>query len=181
MDIYNIQLIDQRLAHLCSIIPKCKAKSAAAEKHLANLIVTMEIKRIEAINALEKRLGELWKIIPVYKARFHTYEHVLAKQIIDLDLQLNAAKTKQFLSHPPAAHPFKLNSPEMQPLAPLPPALQLFALQPLQINDMAGILTERLRQIPNLYCQPGQPIGVSVRHFHQIKYLPLPNSVADLD
>ena len=40
------------------------------------------------------------------KARCPSYEHVLAKQIIDLDLQLIAAKIKQFSSHPPAAHPF---------------------------------------------------------------------------
>ena len=46
---------------------------------------------------------------------------------------------------------------------------------------MATILTERPRQIPNLYWQPGQPIGVPVSHFCQIKYLPLPNSVPDLD
>ena len=46
---------------------------------------------------------------------------------------------------------------------------------------MAGILTERPRKIPNLYWQPGQPIGVPVSHFRQIKYLPLPNLVPDLD
>ena len=46
---------------------------------------------------------------------------------------------------------------------------------------MAGILTERFRQIPNLYWQPGQPIGVPVSHFSQIKYLPCHNAVLDLD
>ena len=92
----NIQFIDQRLAHLCSLIPQCRAQSAAADKRLADTIITLETKRIEAIHVLEKRLGELRALIPVYNARSHTYEHVLAKHIIDLDLQLIAAKTKQF-------------------------------------------------------------------------------------
>ena len=55
----NIQFIDQRLAYLRSLIPRCKAQSAAAEKRITDLIITMEIKRIQAIHTLEKRLGEL--------------------------------------------------------------------------------------------------------------------------
>ena len=90
----NIQFIDQRLAHLWTLIPQYRAQSAAAEKRLADTIITSEIKRIEAIHALEKKLGELRALIPVYKARHPTNEHVLAKQIINLDLQLIAAKTK---------------------------------------------------------------------------------------
>ena len=46
---------------------------------------------------------------------------------------------------------------------------------------MPGILTERPRQIPNLYWIPGQPIGDPVSHFRQITYLPVLNSVPDLD
>ena len=46
---------------------------------------------------------------------------------------------------------------------------------------MAGILTKRLRQIPTLYLQPGEPIGVSVSNFRHIKYLPLLNALPDLD
>ena len=73
MDNNNIQFIDQRLAHLRSLIPQCKAQSAAAEKRLADTIITLEITRIEAILALENRLGELRALIPVYKARcLHT-------------------------------------------------------------------------------------------------------------
>ena len=166
----NIQIIDQRLAHLRSIIPQCRAQSET-EKRLADTIITLEIKRIEAIHALEKRLGELRALILVYKARCPTYEHVLAKQIINLDLQLIAAKTKQFLPHPPAAHPFALH----------PPATNLPTPQPLQSNDMAGVLPERPQQVPNLYWQLGQPIGVPVSNFRQIKYLPLPNAAPDLD
>ena len=107
----NIQFIDQRLAHLRSLIPRCKAQSAAAEKRLADLIITMEIKRIQAIHTLEKRLGELRALIPVYKARNPTYEHVLAKQIIDIDLQLIEAKSKNFPTHSPVAHPSAAHSP----------------------------------------------------------------------
>ena len=55
----NIQFIDQHLAHLRTLIPQCKAQSAAAEKRLADTIITLEIKRIEAIQTFEKRLGEL--------------------------------------------------------------------------------------------------------------------------
>ena len=56
MDNYNIQFIDQRIAHLRTLIPQCRAQSAAAEKRLDDTIVTVEIKRIEAIHALEKDL-----------------------------------------------------------------------------------------------------------------------------
>ena len=65
MDNNNIQFIDQRLAHLRSLIPQCKAQSAADEKLLADTIITLEIKSIEVIHALEKRLGELRALIPV--------------------------------------------------------------------------------------------------------------------
>ena len=82
----NIQIIDQRLAHLRSFIPQCRAQSEADAKRLADTIITLEIKLIEAIHALERRLGELRALIPVYKARCPTYEHVLAKQIINLDI-----------------------------------------------------------------------------------------------
>ena len=181
MDNNNIQFIYQRRAHPSSLIPHCKAQSAAAEKRLADTIITLEIKRIVAIHALEKRLGKLRALIPVYKARCPTYEHVLAKQIINLDLQLIAAKTKQFLPNLPAAHPPALHRPAPHQFAPHSPATNLFAPQPLPSNYMAGILTERPRQVPNLYWQPGQPIGAPVNSFRQIKYLPLPNAVPDLD
>ena len=167
----NIQFIDQRLAHLRTLIPQCRAQSAAAEKHLADTIITLEIKRIEAIHAVEKRLGELRALIPVYNARHPTYEHVIAKQIINLDLQLIAAKTKQFTTHSPTPLPFALHP--SKPQSPTP--------QPIQLNDMASILTDRPRQIPNIYWQPGKPIGGPVTNFRQIKYLPLPNALPDLD
>ena len=96
MDNNNIQFIDQRMAHLTTLIPHCRVQSTVAEKRLANTIITLEIKRIKEIHALEKKLGELQALIQVYKARCPTYEHVLAKQIINLDLQLITAKTKQF-------------------------------------------------------------------------------------
>ena len=115
---------------------------------------------------MKRDLASFEPYIPVYKARCPTYEHVLAKQIINLDLQLIAANAKQFSTHPPAPHPFETN---------------LLASQPIESNDMAGILTERPRQIPNLYWQQGQPIGAPVSPFRQIKYLPLPNAVPDID
>ena len=46
---------------------------------------------------------------------------------------------------------------------------------------MAGIVTERPRQITNIYWQPGEPIDVPVTNFRQIKYLPLPIALPDLD
>ena len=151
----KIQIIDQRLAGLCSLISQCRAQSAAAVKRLAYTIITLEIKRIEAIHALENRLGKLRALIPVYKARYPTYEHVLAMQIINLDLQLFAAKTKQYLPHPFAAHPFALH----------PPATNLHTPQPLQSDDMAGIFTQRPRQLPNIYRQPGQVISAPINNF----------------
>ena len=167
----NMQIINQRLFHLRSLITQCRAQSAAAEKRLADTIITLEIKRIEAIHAFEKRLGELRALIPVYITRCHTYKHVLAKQIINLELQFIAIKLNKYLPHRPAAHPYALH----------PPATNLPTPQPLQSNDMAGALTERLQQVPNLYWELGQPIGVPVSNFRQIKYFPLPNAAPDLD
>ena len=46
---------------------------------------------------------------------------------------------------------------------------------------MAEILTERPRQVLNVYWQLGQVIGAPVSNFRQIRYLPLPNAVPDLD
>ena len=69
----NIQFIDQRPAHLRTLIPQCKAQSAAAEKRLADTIINLEIKRIEPIHTIEKKLGELRALIPVYNAHCPTY------------------------------------------------------------------------------------------------------------
>ena len=66
----NIKLIDQRLKQLRALIPQSRAHSAAVETRLANEIINLELKRIEAIQALEKKLGELRGLIQVYKARF---------------------------------------------------------------------------------------------------------------
>ena len=177
----NIQFINQPIANLCTLIPQCRAQSEAAEKRRADTIITLEKKRIEAIHALEIRFGQLRALIPVYNARNPTYKHVLAKQIIDIDHQLIEAKSKNFpthlfVRHPSVAH---LRLPQLfsaQPSAPQPPPPQ-----PIEINDMAGFLTERPRQITNLYCRPGQPIGATVNHLRQIKYLPLPNAGPDFD
>ena len=139
----NIQFIDQRLAHFRSLIPQCRAQSGAAEKRLADAIITLEIKRIEAIHALEIRLGELRALIPIYKARNPTYEHVLANQIINIDLQLIDAKSKYFPTHLPEPHPSAAHLILPQPFSAQPPAPQSPPLQPLEINDMAGILAER--------------------------------------
>ena len=55
----NIKLIDQRLAQLRALIPQSRAHSAVEETGLANEIINLELKRIEAILALEKKLNEL--------------------------------------------------------------------------------------------------------------------------
>ena len=136
----------------------------------------MKIKRIEAIHALEKKLAELRALIPVYNARQPTYEHVLAKQIINLDIQLIEAKTDQFSLHKPSLH---FSAPQL----PLPhyTAAQPQTSQPIELNTMAGILTERPQQIQNIYWQPGQPIGAPISNFRKIKYLLLPPAVPDLN
>ena len=162
----NINLIDQRLAHIRTLIPQFRQHSSAAEIRLANEIITLEIKRIEAIHAIEKKPVELRGLIPVYKTRVSAYEHVLADQIINLDLQLIAAKSNQHLPDYPAQH---------QPHRRYPHRSKH------NQNDMAEIFTERPRQIPNLYWQQGKPVGAPVRTFRQIKYLPLPNAMPDLD
>ena len=141
----NIQIIAQRLAHPRSLIPQCRAQSAAAEKRLTDTIITLEIKRIKAIHDLEKRLGKLRALIPLYKTRCPTYEHVIAKEIINLDLLLITAKTQQYLPHPPAANLFALH----------PAVTNLPTPQLLQSNDMAGVFIERPQQVPNWYWQLG--------------------------
>ena len=101
-------------------------------------------------------------------------------QIIDLDLQLIEARTKQFSTHPLAQHPPATHPHALFPLAPYPLAPHQSEPQPVQLDDMVGILSERPRQVPISYWQPGQPIGAPVSNFRQIKYLPLPNAVPDL-
>ena len=51
----NIKLINQWLTQLCALIPESRAQSEAAETHLANEIINLEIKRIEAIQAIERK------------------------------------------------------------------------------------------------------------------------------
>ena len=51
----------------------------------------------------------------------------------------------------------------------------------VQLNNIAEILIKRPRQIPNLYWQRGQPIGAPVSNLRQIKYIPLPNTLPDID
>ena len=82
----NIKFIRQRHVHLRTLIPQNIAQSAVADKRFSDMIITLEIKRIEAIHALKRKLGEFQAIISVYKARCPTYEHVLAKQIINFKL-----------------------------------------------------------------------------------------------
>ena len=82
----NIKFINQRFAHFCSLISRCKTQSAAAEKRFAKLIITMEIKRIKAYHTLEKQLGDLRAVIPVYNARNFISKHLLSKQINDLNI-----------------------------------------------------------------------------------------------
>ena len=87
-----------------------------------------------------------------------------ADQIINLDLQPIAAKSNQHLLHSPEQHL---------------PAPQIPAPQQIQLNDMAGIFTERTRQIQNLYWQLGHIVNAPVKRFCQIKYMPFPNAVPD--
>ena len=53
----NIKLIDQQLSQLRALIPRFKGHSTAVENRLATEIITCELNRIEAINALEKKLA----------------------------------------------------------------------------------------------------------------------------
>ena len=112
------------------------------------------------------KLGELKGLIPVYKACDPAYEHVLANQNINLDLQYTASNSNQHLQHPPAQHP---------------PAQQIPPSQQIQSNNMAWIFSERPRQVQNLYWQSGHPVGAPFSRFRQVKYLPLPIAVPDLD
>ena len=74
----TIKLIDQQLSQLRGLILRFRELSTAAEIRLANEIITRELKRFDAIQALNKKLGDLRKLIPVYTARFPANEYVLA-------------------------------------------------------------------------------------------------------
>ena len=170
----NYKLLDQWLSQLRALIPRFKDHSTEAENSIANEIIRWEIKRIEAIQVFEKKLDKLRELIPVYKAQCPAYEHLLADQIINIDLQIIAAKSNHPSSHPSLPPPAASQQSVLQ--QPIPQSLQL-----IQSNDMARNLIGRPQQIPNLYWQQGNPVGAPVRSFRQIKYLPLPNAVPDLD
>ena len=131
----TIKFIDQRLLQLRALIPQFREHSTDAETRIANEIITWELKRFEAIQALEKKLCDLRKLIPAYKARCTANEYVLADQIINLELQLYAAKSNNLAPHQPA---------------PQQPASQPFAQQPPRSNKMPKISTDRPKHIPNL-------------------------------
>ena len=99
---------------------------------------------------------------------------MIADKIINIDLQIIAAQSNHPSSHPSSSPPAAPQLSVQQPL--IPQSLQL-----LQSNDMARNFTGRPQQIPNLYWTQGQPVGAPVRSVRQIKYLPLPNAVPDLD
>ena len=170
----NIKLIYQRLLQLRALIQRFKDHSTEAENCLASEIFCLEIKRIDAVQLLEKKLGKLKALIPVYKAQFPAYEHLLADQIIIIDLQIIAAKSNHPSSHPSSPPPAAPQLSVQQP--PIPQSYQ-----PIQSNNMAKNFNGRPQQIPNLYWQQGQPVGAPVKSFRQIKYLPLPNAVPNLD
>ena len=111
----NIHLIHHRHSQLRALILQSKAQSAIAETRFANKIINLELKRIQAIQALQKKLADLRGLIPVYKARYPSYEHVLADQIINFELQLISPKSNQLSPNKPASH---LLVP--QPFAPQP-------------------------------------------------------------
>ena len=146
----NINLIDLRLAQLRALITRFRAYSTTAETTLANKIISIELKRFEAIQDLEIKLADLRKLIPIYKARFPANKYVLADQIINLELQIIAAKSNHLAQDQPAP----------QQLAP-----HRSAQQPLQSNEMHEISTNRPQQIPNRNWQPSHPIGALVRTF----------------
>lgn len=136
----------------------------------------MEIKGIQAIHTFDKRLCELQFFIPVYQARNPTCDNALAKQIINFDIERFAAKSKQFPTHLPAPHSF---APQW--FLAHQPAAHILSPQQIVLHDITEFLTEHIRQIPNLYWQPGKPINTPVRNFWQIKYIPLLNAVSDND
>ena len=144
----NIKLIYQRLSQLRAHIPRFKDHSTEAENRLANEIICLEIKRIDAVLVCEKKLGELKAPIPVYKAQCPAYEHLLDDKIINIDLQIIAAKSNHPSSHPSSPPPAAPQIPVPQP--PIPQSLQ-----PIQSNDLARNFTGRPQQIPNLYWQQG--------------------------
>ena len=133
----------------------------------------------QTIQLIERRLDQLLAMIPLYNGK-PPLEKWLASEIIDWQKRRN-----DYLHN----HSTKI---QQQPLIPTPTSVQRSSqLQlatsgqnpPAIPHEMPGNLTERTRQATNSRCswQPGQPVGTPTRYFRQIRYLPQPNAVPDLD
>ena len=131
------------------------------------------------IKLIERRLEQLRAMIPLYKGKA-ALENWLASEIIDWQIRRN----EYLHSHPtPVAQQFsipKLTSVQRSSQLAVPTSVQN---PPAIPNTMSGNLSERPRQTVNsrAYWQTGQPVGAPTRYFRQIRYLPLPNAVPDLD
>ena len=131
------------------------------------------------IQLIERRLQQLRTIIPLYKWK-PPLENWLAFEIIDWEIRRN----EYLNSHPTPLFQQPLISAlslvQRPPQLPLPTPLQNPSAIP---NTMPGNLTGQPGQTINsrAYWQLGQPVGAPARYFRQIRYLPLPNAVPDLD
>ena len=164
----NIRLIDQRLSQLRALIPRFREHSLAAENRLANEIITWELNRIKAIQALEKKLGELRALIPVYKTCCPAYEHVLAEQIIDLDLQIIEAKSNKHLSQPRAPHSPAAEPPVAQPIQSKWPEFLVDALAKFRIfigNQANPSALQSKLFARSSICLSPTPFPTSTMHF----------------
>ena len=131
------------------------------------------------IQLIERRLQQLRVMILLYKGK-PPLENWLASELIDWQIRRN-----EYLHY----HPTLV---KQQPLIPAPssvqrppqlPVLKSVQHPPASLDTMSGNFTERPRQTANYrtYWEPGQFVGASARYFRQIRYLPLPNAVPDLD
>ena len=133
----------------------------------------------QTIQLIERRLEQLRAMIPLYKGK-PPLEKWLGSEIIYLQIRRN----DYLLNHPTPI--------PQQPLIPTPSSAQRSTqLQfstsgqnpPAIPDEMPVNQTESPRQTASsrAYWQLGQPFGAPTRYSRQIRYLPLPNAVPDLD
>ena len=121
----------------------------------------------QTIQFIDRRLAQLRALIPLYKWK-PPLEKWLASEIIYWQIRRN-----EYLNN----HTTPILQ---QPQLSVTTSVQN---QPANPDTMPSNLTDRSRQTANTraYWQFGQPVGAPARYFRQIRYLPLPNAVPDLD
>ena len=133
----------------------------------------------QTIQFIDQRLAHLRALIPVYKLR-PALEKWLASEIMVWQIRRN-----EYLHYHPTPIPQHPLIPATLSVQRQPQLKSLKSvINPSAIlNEMPLYRIERPQQTANsrTYWQPNQMVGAPARYLRQIRYLPLPNALPDLD